>query len=168
MTSAKALEEIKAMAPQLMAAYLESFKLGDPDPDYNLDVETYFQNLADLGTEEDPEEFKALHSGTHPEARQNIDFADFLSVMALSATDSEEAVRPVFELFDPDGSGDMSRETLERVLGQFGVELTNDEMEALFADADKNNNGRLSLKEFQEILNYSERYIKQKGIPSGV
>jgi hypothetical protein len=58
----------------------------------------------------------------------------------------------VFSLIDTDGDGSISRDEIKRVFNLVGVTPTEDAISNLFATADANSDGLISLPEFREAL----------------
>ncbi|CAL5016182.1 unnamed protein product [Urochloa decumbens] len=64
--------------------------------------------------------------------------------------DSAELAR-VFELFDKDGDGRITREELEDSLGKLGMPVAGDELASMIARIDANGDGCVDVEEFGEL-----------------
>jgi calmodulin len=69
--------------------------------------------------------------------------------------DFEAEMKSAFKVFDLDGSGTISLDELRRVMKSFGEMLTEDELDSMIKEVDKNGDGTIDCKS----LEYLERYI---------
>jgi Ca2+-binding EF-hand superfamily protein len=73
--------------------------------------------------------------------------------MTVDFSDQQlQEIRDAFALFDKDGDGGISRAELAVVMSNFGQTLNDAAVNSLFSDSDMNDDGRLALDEFTEIL----------------
>ena len=59
------------------------------------------------------------------------------------STDVEQELRDAFRVFDKDNSGTISSDELYQVMLSFGEQLSNEELEAMIHEVDKNNDGSI-------------------------
>ena len=87
-------------------------------------------------------------------ASLSITLDDFLSIMAtrMPARDSREEVEKVFRLFDEDGAGFITFRSLKKVCAELGEGLTEEEMQEMIDEADKDQDGKISFDEFFRIM----------------
>jgi len=69
-------------------------------------------------------------------------------VYAMDKMAEEEALKEVFDKYDVDGSGDISRDELREAAKDFKLANTEAELEALIAKVDTDGDGRISFDEF--------------------
>jgi calcium-binding protein CML len=69
---------------------------------------------------------------------------------AAGEADAAELTR-VFELFDKDGDGRITREELEESLGKLGMRVPEDELASMIASIDANGDGCVDAEEFGEL-----------------
>eukprot|EP00933_Yihiella_yeosuensis_P078636 TRINITY_DN9030_c2_g1_i1.p1 TRINITY_DN9030_c2_g1~~TRINITY_DN9030_c2_g1_i1.p1 ORF type:complete len:540 (+),score=90.09 TRINITY_DN9030_c2_g1_i1:208-1620(+) len=67
-----------------------------------------------------------------------------------------KSIEKVFQKFDADGNGQISRTELKAVLQKLSPELSDDEVNLLFNVADKDNNGYLDYSEFISWIRFGE------------
>jgi len=80
---------------------------------------------------------------------------DFLLVgeeILKSSVDQMDDLRAAFRVFDYDNNGSISKEELREAMVNFGQRCTDEEFDAMFAEADKNMNGRIDFDEFVEMM----------------
>lgn len=58
----------------------------------------------------------------------------------------------MFKLFDKDGNGLITKEELRGGLGQMGQQLTENDVEQIFEEADLDGDGMISYEEFEELM----------------
>jgi len=61
--------------------------------------------------------------------------------------DFAQETRAAFEVFDKDGSGTISSDELRQVMKSLGEDLTDEEIEEMIREADKDNNGSIDCKQ---------------------
>ncbi|NP_001116902.1 centrin 4 [Xenopus tropicalis] len=83
-----------------------------------------------------------------------IDFEDFLSLMTqkMSEKDSKEEIMKAFRLFDDDNTGKISFKNLKRVAKELGENLTDEELQEMIDEADRDGDGEINEQEFLRIM----------------
>lgn len=83
-----------------------------------------------------------------------IDFGEFVNMIIKKSTDvdSEEELRELFMIFDANGSGGISSAEIRYVLKVLGENFTDDEIDELMGEADKDGDGYLNFDEFMNLM----------------
>ena len=83
-----------------------------------------------------------------------LDFNDFLTLMTskMNEKDSKEEILKAFRLFDDDESGKISFKNLKRVAKELGENMTDDEIQEMVDEADRDGDGEISEEEFMRIM----------------
>ena len=83
-----------------------------------------------------------------------IDFDEFLSMMTvkMGQRDSKEEMVKAFRLFDDDETGRISFKNLKRVSKDLGENLTDEELQEMIDEADREGTGEVSLDDFMRIM----------------
>jgi len=87
---------------------------------------------------------------------------DFLAVgeeILKASVDQMDDVRAAFRVFDYDNNGSISKEELREAMVNFGQRCTDEEFDFMFAQADKNRNGRIDFDEFVEMMLPSQQQL---------
>jgi calmodulin len=63
-----------------------------------------------------------------------------------------DEMRSVFNSFDTDGNGVLDKNELKNAFKDFKGGLTDEEVDALMAEADTNGDGQISFEEFVELI----------------
>ncbi len=89
-----------------------------------------------------------------------IAFADFAEIMGekVLARDPEEEMKKAFALFDGDDTGFISVKNLRRVSRELGEVLSEEELQAMIDEFDKDQDGKISLDEFMAIMKQTSLY----------
>jgi calmodulin len=66
-----------------------------------------------------------------------------MMTMPTKPVDFETELRKAFEVFDKDGSGTISLEELRSVMKSFGELLTEDDLDSMIKEVDKNGDGTI-------------------------
>ncbi|XP_033488617.1 uncharacterized protein cetn4 [Epinephelus fuscoguttatus] len=138
----------------------EAFDLFDTDGTGTIDVKELKVAMRALGFEPKKEEIKKMIADIDKEGSGTIDFGDFLSMMTvkMSEKDSKEEILKAFRLFDDDGTGKISFKNLKRVAKELGENLTDEELQEMIDEADRDGDGEVSEKEFLDIMKKTKLY----------
>eukprot|EP00340_Litonotus_pictus_P001992 CAMPEP_0170526000 /NCGR_PEP_ID=MMETSP0209-20121228/11462_1 /TAXON_ID=665100 ORGANISM="Litonotus pictus, Strain P1" /NCGR_SAMPLE_ID=MMETSP0209 /ASSEMBLY_ACC=CAM_ASM_000301 /LENGTH=116 /DNA_ID=CAMNT_0010815589 /DNA_START=57 /DNA_END=407 /DNA_ORIENTATION=- len=90
----------------------------------------------------------------------NINFQEYISLMARRMRDGdlEEEMKQVFRLFDRDGNGLIGASELKSLMIGIGEKITDDEVEDMIREADKDGDRFISYQEFKDIIENKEYY----------
>jgi uncharacterized protein YhbP (UPF0306 family) len=72
--------------------------------------------------------------------------------MSTKTTSFEQHLREMFELYDDDGSGGIDQLELRALMAQLGIDLTDDELSAMIAEADVDGDGDIDYEEFAALF----------------
>ncbi|XP_035283186.1 uncharacterized protein cetn4 isoform X1 [Anguilla rostrata] len=138
----------------------EAFDLFDTDGSGTIDVKELKVAMRALGFEPKKEEIKKMIADIDKEGSGTIDFNDFLSMMTvkMSEKDSKEEILKAFRLFDDDGTGKISFKNLKRVAKELGENLTDEELQEMIDEADRDGDGEINEQEFLRIMKKTSLY----------
>lgn len=111
--------------------------------------------MAKLGQSLPLSEVHELVAEVDEDGNGTVDFSEFLTMMAnkFSIADLESEIGDAFtNLFDRDGDGFLSASELKHVMATLGEELTDQEVDEMIIEADKDGDGLVSRQEFAQIL----------------
>ena len=123
-----------------------------------------------LGFEPKKEEIKKLISEYDPEGKGILiqiagisgvlSFSDFLRMMSVKMQDKDarEEVLKAFKLFDDDETGTISFKNLKRVAKELGENLTDEEIQEMIDEADRDGDGEVNEAEFLRIMKKTNMY----------
>ncbi|ETE69934.1 Centrin-1, partial [Ophiophagus hannah] len=113
-----------------------------------------------LGFEPKKEEIKKMIADTGKDESSTINFEDFLAIMTtkMNEKDSKEEILKAFRLFDDDGTGKISFKNLKRVSKELGENLTDEELQEMIDEADRDGDGEINEEEFLKIMKKTNLY----------
>ncbi|XP_070769202.1 uncharacterized protein cetn2 [Enoplosus armatus] len=132
----------------------EAFELFDTDGSGYIDVKELKVAMRALGFEPKKEEIKKMIGEVDKDGTGKISFADFLTVMTqkMAEKDSKEEILKAFRLFDDDETGKISFRNLKRVAKELGENLTDEELQEMIDEADRDGDGEVNQQEFLRIM----------------
>eukprot|EP00729_Bicosta_minor_P013988 gene13988-26204_t len=132
----------------------EAFDLFDTDGSGTIDGKELKVAMRALGFEPKNEEVKRMIADTDRDHTGTIDYNEFQQMMTrkMSEKDSKEEVLKAFSLFDTDGTGKISYKNLKRVAKELGENLTDDELQEMIDEADRDGDGEINQDEFLRIM----------------
>ncbi|ROL41094.1 Centrin-1 [Anabarilius grahami] len=138
----------------------EAFDLFDTDGSGTIDVKELKVAMRALGFEPKKEEIKKMIADIDKEGSGVINFNDFLSMMTqkMSEKDSKEEILKAFRLFDDDCTGKISFKNLKRVAKELGENLTDEELQEMIDEADRDGDGEINEQEFLRIMKKTSLY----------
>jgi Ca2+-binding EF-hand superfamily protein len=138
----------------------EAFDLFDADGSGTIDVKELKVAMRALGFEPRKEEMKKMISEVDKEGTGKISFNDFLAVMTqkMAEKDTKEEILKAFRLFDDDETGKISFKNLKRVANELGENLTDEELQEMIDEADRDGDGEVNEEEFLKIMKKTNLY----------
>ncbi|KRX00679.1 hypothetical protein PPERSA_00906 [Pseudocohnilembus persalinus] len=132
----------------------EAFDLFDTDGTGNIDAKELKVAMRALGFEPKKEEIKKMIQDVDREGKGVIEFQDFLELMTqkMAERDPREEILKAFRLFDDDNTGRISLKNLKRVARELGETMTEDELQEMIDEADRDGDGEISEEEFIRIM----------------
>ncbi|XP_013772289.1 caltractin-like isoform X2 [Limulus polyphemus] len=132
----------------------EAFNLFDPENTGTIDTKELKFALRALGFEPKKEEIKKMIAEVDKEGSGKIAFDDFLNVMStrMAEKDINEEIMKAFQLFDDDNTGKISFKNLKRVAKELGENLTDEELQEMIEEADRDGDGEVNQEEFLRIM----------------
>ncbi|KAJ3172015.1 hypothetical protein HDU88_006827 [Geranomyces variabilis] len=138
----------------------EAFDLFDTDGSGTIDTKELKVAMRALGFEPKKEELKKMVAEVDRTGSGVIDFNDFLELMTskMSEKDTREEIVKAFRLFDDDDTGKISFKNLKRVAKELGENLTDEELQEMIDEADRDGDGEISQEEFLRIMKKTNLY----------
>ena len=80
-----------------------------------------------------------------------IEIDEFKKMLEKMMEDSDDLVIEAFKVFDKDQDGKITHKEFMQVMNQLGENVTEEEMEQIYKDADEDNNGYITFDEFNSV-----------------
>jgi centrin-1 len=138
----------------------EAFDLFDTDGSGSIDAKELKVAMRALGFEPKKEEIRKMISDVDTDGSGTIDFNEFMDMMTakMSEKDSREEILKAFRLFDDDETGKISFKNLKRVAKELGENMTDEELQEMIDEADRDGDGEISEEEFLRIMKKTSLY----------
>ncbi|KAI9209433.1 calmodulin [Polychytrium aggregatum] len=134
--------------------YREAFNLFDKDSDGQLDINEVGTVMRALGQNPTQAELNQIKANFQAKGKTQIDFSDFLPLMASprDASNMKRDVEAAFKVFDKENLGYINVNQLVHILTSVGEKLTKDEVNDMIKAADRNNDGKITMQNFVDVL----------------
>ena len=132
----------------------EAFDLFDTDGSGTIDAKELKVAMRALGFEPKKEDIKRMISELDVEGNGVIEFSQFLDLMTtkMAERDPREEMLKAFRLFDEDETGRISFKNLKRVAKELGENMSDDEIQEMIDEADRNGEGEINEDDFVRIM----------------
>ncbi|TRZ03426.1 hypothetical protein DNTS_000420 [Danionella cerebrum] len=129
----------------------EAFELFDTDASGKIEVKELKPKK---------EEIRKMIVEVDKDGTGKISFSDFQSMMTqkMAEKDSKEEILKAFRLFDDDETGKISFRNLKRVAKELGENLTDEELQEMIEEADRDGDGEVNQQEFLRIMKKTSLY----------
>merc|ERR1711982_223721 len=85
-----------------------------------------------------------------------LEFGEFCQLAAKFLVEDEEALKKelkeAFRIYDKEGNGYISTDTLKEILKELDSKLTNEDLENIIEEVDEDGSGTLDFDEFMEMM----------------
>ncbi|KAK6925802.1 EF-hand domain [Dillenia turbinata] len=146
------------MADQLsedqIAEFREAFSLLDKDGDDCITTKELGTVMRSLGQNPTEAELLDMINKVDTNKTGTIEFKEFLMLMEQRMKDDsfEQELKEAFQVFDRDQNGLISSSELRRVMTHLGEKPSDEDIEDMIKEADKNDDGLINYNEFATII----------------
>ena len=132
----------------------EAFDLFDTNKTGTIDYHELKVAMRALGFDVKKPEVVDLMNEYDREGTGSIEYPDFLDIMTtkIRNRDPVEEIMKAFKLFDEDNTGRITLRNLKRVARELGENFSDDELQAMIDEFDKDQDGEISSEEFLNIM----------------
>jgi len=132
----------------------EAFDLFDTDGSGSIDAKELKVAMRALGFEPKKEEIQKMISDVDDDGSGTIEFDEFLKMMThkILNRDPKDEILKAFRLFDDDETGKISFKNLKRVAKELGERMTDEELQEMIDEADRDGDGEVNEEEFLRIM----------------
>ncbi len=134
--------------------YREAFDMFDRDRDGSITSKELTVVMKNLVRDITELEIRRMIEEVDVDGNGIIDFDEFVMMMNRrnKESDAEEEVINAFRVFDDDCDGVISTSELKQIMTNLGDKLTEDEVNAMIAEADVDGNGFIHYEEFVRTM----------------
>lgn len=132
----------------------EAFDLFDTDGLGKIDAKELKVAMRALGFETTKEEIRKIIIDMDREGNGTIEYQDFLDLMTIKMQERDpvEEMRKAFRLFIDDDSNKINIRHLRRVAKDLGENMTDEELQEMIDEADRDGDGEISEEDFIRIM----------------
>merc|ERR1712054_388749 len=143
----------------------EAFDLFDTDGSGTIDAKELKVAMRALGLDAKKDEIRRMINDIDKDGSGTIDFNEFLNMMTarMGDRDSREEIIKVFRLFDDDETQRVSLKNLKRVAQELGENMTDEELQEMIDEADRDGDGEVNEEELFRVTKHHT-----KPVPAGV
>ncbi len=142
------------LTEEKIAEFREAFEIFDKDKDGFITIKELGEIMKNLGQAPTESELQDMINEVDVDGNGNIDFKEFLGLMArkIRDTDTEEELMEAFKVFDRDGNNFITNAELKHVMLALGEKVTDEEVDEMIREADTNNDGCINYDEFVRMV----------------
>merc|ERR1712054_417574 len=132
----------------------EAFDLFDTDGSGSIDSKELKVAMRALGFEPKKEEIQKMISDVDDDGSGTIEYEEFLKMMThkILNRDPKDEILKAFRLFDDDETGKIPFKNLKRVAKELGERMTDEELQEMIDEADRDGDGEVNEEEFLRIM----------------
>eukprot|EP01126_Amoeba_proteus_P050155 TRINITY_DN5904_c0_g1_i2.p1 TRINITY_DN5904_c0_g1~~TRINITY_DN5904_c0_g1_i2.p1 ORF type:complete len:149 (-),score=40.92 TRINITY_DN5904_c0_g1_i2:131-577(-) len=130
----------------------EAFYMFDKNRDGSISVTELSHVLKNLNQAASDAEINEMIRQVDKDGDGEIDFEEFVSMMANAKCSTDEEMRQAFAVFDADGNGSIDKKELHSVLEQLGEDVDEEQLNEMMKAADINNDGTIDYNEFVKMM----------------
>ena len=151
---AKKKQGVPELTEEQKSEIREAFDLFDTDGSGTIDIKEMKVALRALGFDTSKEELRKLVAEVDKDGSGAVEFKEFLQMMTskMADRDSREEMIKAFRLFDDDETGKISFRNLKRVAMELGETISDEELQEMIDEADRDGDGEVSQDEFIRVM----------------
>ena len=135
----------------------ECFDLFDTNGTGTMYTKEFKVAMRALGFEMEKEAYKKIINDYIDEGQKEIDWHTFLQIMTkqYGNRDPQEELLQCFRIFDNGEAGFIKFKDLKRVAKELGENMTDEEINEMIEETDKDGDAQISFEEFQNIMKHT-------------
>lgn len=145
---------IDDLTDQQIIEFREAFQAFDKDGNGSISTKELGTVMRSLGQNLSEAEIKQMIEIVDEDKSGNIDFKEFLNLMArnMKIVNKEEELLDALNTLDQDGSGKISKYKLRNIILKTDKKMTGEEIEEIIKTFDMDEEGNIDVQDFIQIL----------------
>ena len=149
---------------EMMEEIKEAFNLFDSENKGTIDVRELKAAFRALGFLVKKNEIRQMFVDLDKDLNAaTVTFDEFVEMVTprMKNRDSRDEIMKVFALFDDDNKGGISFKNLKRVANELGENLTDEELQEMIDEADRDGDGLINEEEFYRVMRKRENPLDE-------
>ena len=142
----------KEISEERQKDYRQTFDMFDNNKSGKIDKKELGNVMRQLGKNPSETDLETLVKEVDADGDGEIDFNEFLTMMAESENSEIDEIKTAFAIFDKDGNGYISKDELKAVMVSLGERVTDADIDIMMKGADQNGDGKVSFDEFTVMM----------------
>ena len=142
----------KEISEERQKDYRQTFDMFDNNKSGKIDKKELGNVMRQLGKNPSETDLETLVKEVDADGDGEIDFKEFLTMMAESENSETDEIKTAFAIFDKDGNGYISSAELRHVMTNLGEKLTDEEVDEMIREADIDGDGQVNYEEFVAMM----------------
>ena len=154
----------KGLDEEAMEEIKEAFNLFDTEGKGSIDVRELKAAFRALGFQVKKAEIRQMFIDMDKDlSSAMVTYDEFVEMVTprMQNRDSREEIMKVFALFDDDNKGAISFKNLKRVATELGENLTDEELQEMIDEADRDGDGVINEEEFYRVMRKRENPLDE-------
>lgn len=142
------------LTPEQKEELKEAFDLFDTEGSGKIDARELKVVMKALGFDPTREEIRSIIQDVDQDGTGLIEYQDYLDIMAvkMKERDPVEEMKKAFRLFIDDNSDKITLKHLKKVARDLGENMTDEELQEMIDEADRDGDGAISEADFLRIM----------------
>ena len=152
---------MQPLNPEQIEDIKETFKLFDTDGSGNIDATELKVAIRSLGMDQNNQGLKNMIDMITGQGGHSIEFGEFLNMMnsQIEANKHDDShLMDMFRTLDSNQTGKITFDNLKKVATEIGEKMSDEQLQEMLDEADRDGDGAISAEEFCQILKEDESY----------
>ena len=147
-------DKIGQLTDAQLQEFKEAFDQYDSDGSGSIEAPELKNLMESIGSTPSDDEVVEMIRIADADGSGSVDFFEFVTLMAhkMGEVKDTSMIEKSFKIFDIDGSGYIEQAELRRIMINVGEPVTAEDVQDIFKELDKDNDGRISFTEFTKVV----------------
>lgn len=144
---------VETLTAEQIQEFRQAFDIMDRDADGMINVDDLSSVMRAIGQSPTANELQDMIREVDADGKDKIDFLEFLALMSkqMRQSDIESELREAFKVFDREGNGFITPQSLRTLLISLGLDSSAEVIRRMIREADRNNDGKIDYNEFKAL-----------------
>ena len=146
--------EITSLSEETKADYMDAFNMFDTNHDGTINSQKIGELMRKLGKNPTEAQLTQIIGNIAKNNSKQIGFDDFVELMEQKNKENAPEIEIInmFQIFNKENNGLISKEELLHIIRTFGETLTDEEIQEIITEADVDGDGYINYEEFVRMM----------------